>query len=151
MNKQKATKDAALKPEENVEEPTTTDAVGKEAGQHNVSKKLEIEVDVDTLQAELERLKEDVEEHKEKYLRAMAEVENTRRRAENDVSNARKFAVESFAGETLSVRDSLELAAGIEVSAEESGVIDKMKEGFGPHSEAIGQCIHKVRYRTHRT
>ncbi|MDJ0958610.1 MAG: nucleotide exchange factor GrpE [Arenicellales bacterium] len=130
MNKQKVTKDVALKPEENVEESITTDAVGKEAGQQNVGKKLEIEVDVETLQVELEQLKEDVEEHKEKYLRAMAEVENTRRRAENDVSSARKFAVESFAGETLSVRDSLELAAGIVISAEDSDVIDKMKEGL---------------------
>ena len=92
--------------------------------------KLDIEVDVEDLRSELEQLQADLKEHKDKYLRAIAEVENTRRRAENDVSNARKFAVESFAAEALSVRDSLEFARGIEVSSEDAGVVSKMKEGL---------------------
>lgn len=44
------------------------------------------------------------------YLRAKAEAENTRRRAEEEVSKARKFAVESFADSMLPVKDSLEAA-----------------------------------------
>jgi molecular chaperone GrpE len=44
------------------------------------------------------------------YLRAKAEAENTRRRAEDEISKARKFAVESFAESMLPVRDSLEAA-----------------------------------------
>ncbi|MEK8084956.1 nucleotide exchange factor GrpE [Aquabacterium sp. A3] len=44
------------------------------------------------------------------YLRAKAEAENIRRRAEEEVSKARKFAVESFAESLLPVRDSLEAA-----------------------------------------
>ncbi|WP_290871749.1 nucleotide exchange factor GrpE [Aquabacterium sp.] len=44
------------------------------------------------------------------YLRAKAEAENTRRRAEEEISKARKFAVESFAESLLPVRDSLEAA-----------------------------------------
>lgn len=44
------------------------------------------------------------------YLRAKAEGENIRRRAEEEVSKARKFAVESFADSMLPVRDSLEAA-----------------------------------------
>lgn len=47
------------------------------------------------------------------YLRAKAEVENTRRRADEDVSKARKFAIESFAESLLPVRDSLEAAIAI--------------------------------------
>lgn len=92
--------------------------------------KLEIEADVDMLRSELERLQADVEEHKERYLRAVAEVENTRRRAQNDVANARKFAVERFAAETLSVKDSLELARAIEVVEGESAVVEKIREGL---------------------
>jgi len=42
------------------------------------------------------------------YLRAKAEVENTRRRADDEVAKARKFAVESFAEAMLPVMDSLE-------------------------------------------
>ena len=44
------------------------------------------------------------------YLRAKAEAENTRRRAEEDISKARKYAVESFAESLLPVKDSLEAA-----------------------------------------
>jgi molecular chaperone GrpE len=44
------------------------------------------------------------------YLRAKAEVENIRRRAEEEMSKARRFAVEAFAESLLPVRDSLEAA-----------------------------------------
>ncbi|MBN8507971.1 MAG: nucleotide exchange factor GrpE [Burkholderiales bacterium] len=44
------------------------------------------------------------------YLRAKAEAENTRRRAEEEMSKARRFAVEAFAESLLPVRDSLEAA-----------------------------------------
>lgn len=44
------------------------------------------------------------------FLRAKAEAENTRRRAEEEVAKARKFAVESFAESLLPVKDSLEAA-----------------------------------------
>jgi molecular chaperone GrpE len=44
------------------------------------------------------------------FLRAKAESENTRRRAEEEISKARKYAVESFAESLLPVKDSLEAA-----------------------------------------
>ena len=44
------------------------------------------------------------------YLRAKAEAENTRRRADEEMSRARKFAVEGFAESLLPVKDSLEAA-----------------------------------------
>ena len=44
------------------------------------------------------------------YLRAKAEAENTRRRAEDEVARARKYAVEAFADSLLPVKDSLEAA-----------------------------------------
>ena len=49
----------------------------------------------------------------EAFLRAKAEAENTRRRAEEEVAKARKFAVESFAESLLPVKDSLEAAIAI--------------------------------------
>ena len=48
------------------------------------------------------------------YLRAKAEAENTRRRAEEEISKARKYAVEGFAESLLPVKDSLEAAIAIE-------------------------------------
>jgi len=47
------------------------------------------------------------------FLRAKAEAENTRRRAEEEVSKARKFAVEGFAESLLPVKDSLEAAISL--------------------------------------
>jgi len=47
------------------------------------------------------------------YLRAKAEAENTRRRADEEIAKARKYAVESFAESLLPVRDSLEAAISI--------------------------------------
>ena len=51
-----------------------------------------------------------IEHEKDRNLRLQAEIENIRKRAVNDVSNAKKFAIESFATNLLSVADSLETA-----------------------------------------
>ena len=50
------------------------------------------------------------QEHYDAWLRARAECDNLRKRAESDVQNARKFALEGFASELLAVKDSLEAA-----------------------------------------
>ena len=60
------------------------------------------------LQAELDALKVKNVELADNYLRAKAEAENARRRADDEISKARKFAVESFAESLLPVTDSLE-------------------------------------------
>ena len=60
------------------------------------------------LQAELATLQAKSSEMADQYLRAKADAENARRRAEEEVSKARKFAVESFAESLLPVADSLE-------------------------------------------
>jgi molecular chaperone GrpE len=100
-------------------------------------------------------------EHHDAWLRAKAEGENIRRRAQDDISKAGKFAVERFAGELLAVKDSLEAAlsnenqtaealkAGVEltlrqlVSAfEKSSLIEvnPLGEKFDPHKhQAISQ------------
>ena len=53
------------------------------------------------------------------YLRSKAEAENTRRRADEEVSKARKYAVESFADSLLPVKDSLEAAIAIPAATPE--------------------------------
>ncbi len=53
------------------------------------------------------------------YLRAKADAENTRRRAEEEMSKARKFAIESFADSLLPVKDSLEAAIAIQAATPE--------------------------------
>jgi len=53
------------------------------------------------------------------FLRAKAEAENTRRRAEEEIAKARKFAVEDFAESLLPVKDSLESAIAIPAATPE--------------------------------
>lgn len=60
----------------------------------------------------------------EQYLRAQADVQNIRRRSEDEMSKARKFAVESFAESLLPVTDSLE--AGLAIK---DGTIEQIREG----------------------
>lgn len=59
-------------------------------------------------------------EHYDAWLRAKAEGENIRRRAQEDISKAHKFAVEKFAGELLAVKDSLEAALAVQEQTVES-------------------------------
>ena len=56
-------------------------------------------------QAELQ-----AEEHRDAWLRAKADAENIRKRAQIDITNAHKYAVENFSVELLAVMDSLEAA-----------------------------------------
>jgi len=66
------------------------------------------------LQGELAALTAKNAELADQYLRAQADVQNARRRADDDVSKARKFAVESFAESLLPVTDSLEAGLAIQ-------------------------------------
>jgi molecular chaperone GrpE len=65
-------------------------------------------------QAEVATLQAKNTELSDSYLRAKAEAENARRRADDEVSKARKFAVESFAESLLPVTDSLEAGLAIQ-------------------------------------
>ena len=65
---------------------------------------------VTRLEAELAVALAQVTEHKDQVLRAHAEMENVRRRAQDEVSKARKFGIESFAESMVPVKDSLEAA-----------------------------------------
>jgi len=63
-------------------------------------------------------------EHHDAWLRAKAETENVRRRAQEDIAKASKFAAEKFATAMLPVKDSLEAAL-----ATENQTVEKMREG----------------------
>lgn len=71
------------------------------------------ELTIDVLQAELDKLKAQNADLADQFLRAKADTENARRRAEDEIAKARKFAVESFAESLLPVADSLEAGLSI--------------------------------------
>ena len=67
---------------------------------------------------------------KDQLLRTRAEIENIRRRSQNEIVSARKFAIEGFAQELLGVKDSLEQAASVELEQGAGESVQKMKEGL---------------------
>lgn len=71
------------------------------------------------VQAELAALQAKNSELADSFLRAKAEAENARRRADEEISKARKFAVESFAESLLPVTDSLEAGLAIKEATPE--------------------------------
>lgn len=81
---------------------------------------------VETLRTALKLAEAKVLEHYDLYVRAMAELENTRRRASEDVQKAHKFGIEKFAENLLPVVDSLEKA--LEVTKNDAD--NPMREGM---------------------
>ena len=64
------------------------------------------------------------QEHHDAWLRAKAEADNVRKRAQTDVANAHKYAIENFSAALLAVKDSLESALAID-----NVTVDNLKSG----------------------
>ena len=67
-------------------------------------------VEMERLQQALTQAEERAKSHWDQYLRAVAELDNIRKRAQRDVESANRYGLEKFAGELIPVKDSLELA-----------------------------------------
>jgi molecular chaperone GrpE len=74
------------------------------------------------------------------FLRAKAEAENMRRRAQEDIARAHKFAIESFAEALVPVKDSLEMALKVETPSTES-----LKEGVEMTLKQLSSAFEKHR------
>lgn len=92
---------------------------------------------------QFEEMREALEKAEDEALRSRAELENVRRRAENDIASARKFAVEKFAAEVLLVRDSLDQARKIDLDQENPEIIEKMKEGLDLTMKQLDTTMEK--------
>lgn len=82
--------------------------------------------ELEQLRAQLVEAEGKAAEHWDRLLRLQAEMENQRKRAQNDVSKARKFALEGIVGDLLPVKDSLEmgLAAAQAPEADTNSIIE---------------------------
>jgi molecular chaperone GrpE len=77
-------------------------------------------------------------EHFEAFARARAEMENIRKRAQEDVAKAHKYGIESFAESLLPVKDSLEMALKVEAPTVES-----IREGVEATLKLIGSVFER--------
>jgi molecular chaperone GrpE len=92
----------------------------------------------EALQAQLAELQARHAEVSDAYLRAKAEAENTRRRAEDEMAKARKFAIESFAESLVPVKDSLEAAIAIQNATNE-----QLLEGVHATLRQLAQALER--------
>jgi molecular chaperone GrpE len=67
-------------------------------------------VDAESLEAQIETLRSELEATKDQALRALADAENTRRRAEREANDARAYAIQKFARDLLDAADNLSRA-----------------------------------------
>lgn len=89
-------------PERDVQnEPESADAGAEASGE-------------ESLEQTVERLRAEADEQRDQALRLAAELDNVRKRSQREIESARKYGVERFANETLTVRDTLEAALNSE-------------------------------------
>ncbi|WPC05793.1 nucleotide exchange factor GrpE [Pseudomonas benzenivorans] len=88
----------------------------------------EVEAAGGELDARIQVLEEELAAAQDKALRVAADLQNVRRRAEQDVEKAHKFALEKFASDLLPVVDSLE--RGLELSSPNDEAIKAVREGM---------------------
>lgn len=107
---------------------------------HTELEELSVEEQLEKAKDTIKELEETCDGFKDEALRAKAEMENIRRRAEKEVSNARKFGIEKFAKELLPVVDSINEALKHEVKLEEAIA---MKEGIELTSKMLIETLKK--------
>ena len=112
-----------------VDSSNVGDMTDSSEGQSNTAQSNDVSTDdnVENREAlsDLEKAEAKATENWDLYLRALAELENLRKRTKKDVENAHKFALDRFSRELLAVRDSIEMG----LTADESTNVEKFLEG----------------------
>ncbi|MFT5449740.1 MAG: molecular chaperone GrpE [Gammaproteobacteria bacterium] len=96
------------------------------------------------LRDELEQARAESGTQREQALRAVAESDNVRKRAQRDLENAHKFALERFVNELLPVKDSLELGLA---AAQDSANIEDLIEGTQMTLRLLCSAVEKFGVR----
>ena len=94
--------------------------------------------DPGALQAALAAAENRALESRDLYMRAVAELENVRKRAVRDVEHAHKFGLERVANDLIGVRDSLELGLASAASA------DALREGTRATLQLLSKALEKA-------
>ncbi len=111
------------------EEESSSENSTMEHDERNTPQEMEL-MSPDQLLVELTTTRAEAKKLKDGYLRAKADAENIQRRSQIEISSARKYAIEGFAKELLSVADSLDQAIKVEIDESASEAVEKMHEGL---------------------
>jgi molecular chaperone GrpE len=96
--------------------------------------------EVERLQQLLVEADQRAKDHWEQYLRAAAELDNVRKRAQRDIEAANRYGLEKFAAELLPVRDSLELA----VQNSDRADARSLREGQEATLQLLARALEKL-------
>lgn len=96
---------------------------------------------IESLERQLTEMEQKAQENWSEMMRARAEVENIRVRAERDVANGRKFAIEKFAVELLPVMDCIEL--GLQNRVDGDSITAKVFEGLVLTRDIMSRTLEK--------
>ncbi|MGD8733785.1 MAG: nucleotide exchange factor GrpE [Gammaproteobacteria bacterium] len=121
------------------EEDTAVTTPGS-ASKEEVTEPGPVPSSTEDLHAGLEALEAELAAEREQHLRAVAELENVRRRAAREVENAHKYGIERLAGELLTVKDTMEM--GLQ-AATDSDSGSAMAQGFQATLKLLDQCLAK--------
>jgi molecular chaperone GrpE len=94
--------------------------------------------DIGALQAALAAAESRALESRDLYMRALAELENVRKRASRDVEQAHKFGLERIANDLIGVKDSLELGLASGAGA------DALREGTRATLQLLAKALEKA-------
>ena len=122
-------------------EPDGGNAAGDAGADGAQARSAAPEAPAGSLEDALAEARRAAQENLDRALRAQAEIENVRRRAERDLAHAHKFALERFVSELLPVKDSLEL--GLAASAEKGATTASIAEGVGLTLRMFEQAMEK--------
>ena len=107
-----------------------------------VKEKEEAEISPEDL---IEKLNEDITSLKDQRLRAIAELENFRKRAEKDQSDALKYGISNFAKEIINIRDNIERAqSSISEEAKNNEAIKSVIEGIDLIAQSVITTFEKI-------
>ena len=93
----------------------------------------------------IEKLNEEITDLKDQRLRAIAELENFRKRAEKDQSDALKYGISNFAKEIVNIRDNIERAqSSISEEAKNNEAIKSVIEGIDLIAQSVVSTFEKI-------
>lgn len=113
--------------EQDILNTTNIDNLAEEQTEETHTEVGEHEYTIEELKKELEEAKKEAQANWDKAVRTVAEMENLKRRAQQDLDKTHKYAIERFAKELLAVVDSLHL--GLQAATGDSEEVKKFREG----------------------
>jgi molecular chaperone GrpE len=100
-------------------------------------------VDVNELQSALAAAEARALESRDLYMRALAEIENVRKRAARDVEQAHKYAIDRFANDLIGVKDTLELGVST-MNAPGAAGGDALRSGTEATLKLLAKAFEKA-------